>query len=209
MTTARLLSVNVVHRVRPGYFQDTAIDKRPVDGQVEVGELGLGGDRQINRSHGGKDKAVYVYADEDAAWWADELGREIPPGLFGENLRTAGLEVTGALIGGRWRIGDVLLEVRGPRTPCENLSLRMGVEKFHVRFNASGRVGALCRVVEPGVVSAGDQVVVEPSPDHDVTVGDLAVGPDAGQMQRLLDSGVPLVSGLRAKARRIVARQPR
>lgn len=209
MTTARLLSVNVVHRVRPGYFQDTAIDKRPVDGPVEIGELGLVGDRQIHRTHGGKDKAIYVYADEDAAWWAGELGREIPPGLFGENLRTAGLEVTGALIGGRWRIGDVLLEVRGPRTPCENLSLRMGVEKFHVRFNASGRVGALCRVVEPGVVSAGDQVVAEPGPDHDVTVGDLAVGPDAGQMQRLLDSGVPLASGLRAKARRIVARQPR
>src|SRR5262245_42722641 len=124
MDSAQVRTVNVVHRLRPGYFHETAIDKRPVDGPVEVDELGLVGDRQIDRSHGGKDRAVYLYADEDAAYWAEELDRDIPPGWLGENLRTTGLDVTGALIGERWRIGTVLLEVRKPRTPCENLSMR-------------------------------------------------------------------------------------
>ena len=71
--------------------------------------LGMAGDRQLGSSHGGKDKAVYAYSDEDADWWADELSREIPSGLFGENLRTHGLATSGAVIGEQW-------SARGP--PC-------------------------------------------------------------------------------------------
>lgn len=206
MSAARVLTVNVVHRLRPGYFHDTAIDKRPVDGPVQVNELGLAGDQKIDSSHGGPDKAVYAYSIEDADWWAAQLGRETPPGLFGENLRTCGVETSDALIGERWRIGPTLLEVRMPRTPCDNLSLRMGIEKFHLRFNRTGRVGAMLKVLEPGTVRAGDPIRLEYRPEHGVRVADLATGPDADQMQRLLDSGVPLAKNVRAKARRIVRR---
>jgi len=202
----RVVAVNVVHELVPGYFHDTAIDKRPVDGAVDVGALGLAGDRQIDRSHGGPDKAVYAYAAEDSSWWADELGREISPGTFGENLTTRGLDVSGAVIGERWRIGEVLLEVRMPRTPCENLSARIGINRFHVRFNASGRIGAMLKVLEQGAVRAGDRVHVDERPVHGVTVADLANRPDAEQMRRLLDSDVSLAKNVRAKARRIVAR---
>lgn len=206
MGHAEISAVNVVYRVRPGYFHDTAIDKRPVDGPVDVTWLGLAGDRQLGRSHGGVDKAVYAYCDEDAEWWADQLGREIPPGLFGENLRIHGLAASDAVLGERWSAGTALFEVRMPRTPCENLSLRMGLDRFHIRFNDSGRVGALLRVLQPGVVRAGDVVTVVDRPGHGVRVADLATGPDAAQMQRLLDSGIPLARSVRAKAQRIVRR---
>ena len=201
-----MVAVSVVHEITPGYFQDTAIDKRPVDGPVEVTALGLVGDQQLSRSHGGPDKAVYAYAEEDAHWWAGELGRTIAPGTFGENLRTSGLDVTSAIIGERWRVGDVMLQVRMPRTPCENLSMRMGIDGFHLRFNSTGRVGALLKVLTPGTVRAGDEIAVERRPDHGVTVADLATGPTAHQMRRLLDSGVPLARSVRAKADRIVRR---
>ena len=201
-----MVAVNVVARVTPGYFGDTAIDKRPVVGPVEVGELGLAGDRQLSRIHGGRDRAVYAYAIEDAEWWAAELGREIPSGLFGENLRTSGIDVTGALIGERWRIGKVVLEVRLPRNPCENLSLRMGIERFHRRFNATGRVGAMLAVLTPGAIEAGDEIVVEDRPGHEVTIGTMAIGPTGVQMQRMLDSGIPLATSVRAKAGRLVNR---
>jgi MOSC domain-containing protein YiiM len=207
MVLSQVVSVNVVHEVRPGFFHDTAIDKRPVDGPVDVDAQGLVGDQQVDSSHGGPDKAVYAYAEEDALWWSEVLGREVPAGRFGENLRVRGLDVTGALIGERWRVGEVLLEVRMQRTPCQNLSLRMGIDGFHLRFNDSGRVGALLRVVEGGTVRAGDRVEIVHRPEHDVTVGDLAAGPDAVQMQALLDSGVPLAAKLRTRARRVVARQ--
>lgn len=207
MTAARLRTVNVVHALRDGYYHETAIDKRPVDGPVEVRREGLAGDRQVDRSHGGLDRAVYVYADEDAGWWTERLGREIPPGLFGENLRTTGLEVTQARVGQRWRIGDVLLEVRRPRTPCENLAQRMGIDRFHLRLADSGRVGAMCRVLERGLVQAGDPVDVEPTPEHPVTISALATGsatPD--DMRALLACAVPLARSVGALAKRLAAR---
>lgn len=142
---------------------------------------GLDGDTQCDtRHHGGPDKALYAYAAEDIDWWAAELDREILPGLFGENLTTIGLDVTGALIGERWRLGarrdGCTVEVTMPRTPCPNLSHRLGIPLFHRRFAAAGRTGAYLRVVHAGRVQAGSRVIVEHRPDHDVTVGDVAVG---------------------------------
>jgi MOSC domain-containing protein YiiM len=208
MTDAIVRTVNVVHALRDGYFHPTAIDKRPVAGPVRVGWLGLTGDQQVDRNHGGPDRAVYVYADEDAAWWSERLDREIPAGLFGENLRTTGLDVTGARVGEQWRVGDdVVLEVRRIRTPCENLALRMGIEGFHLEFLKSGRVGAMCRVVTEGEVRAGDRVGQVVRPLHRVTIGRLAQdSATPEEMQELLDSGVSLAPGVRSKATRVAAR---
>jgi MOSC domain-containing protein YiiM len=82
----QLVAVNVVHALIPGPKDTglTAIDKRPRTGRVPVGELGLAGDTQCDtKHHGGPDQALYLYAREDADWWAAELGRKIPDGLFG------------------------------------------------------------------------------------------------------------------------------
>ena len=57
------------------------------------------------RHHGGDDQAVYAYAREDLDWWQDELGEPLRPGMFGDNLTTTGLDVSGARIGERWRVG--------------------------------------------------------------------------------------------------------
>lgn len=206
MRSARIEAVCVVHELRPGFFHDTAIDKRPVEGPVEVTSAGLVGDRQMDRTHGGPDKAIYAYPSEDADWWATELGIPVPSGMFGENLRVRGLDVSGAVIGERWQIGDVVLEVRMPRTPCQNLSLRVGIEGFHVRFNASGRVGALLKVLNPGMVAAGDRIVVRERPDHPVTISALAGSPDPFQMRALLDSRVSLAPKVRSRAQRVVDR---
>src|SRR6185437_12835962 len=92
----RLVAVCAVRRLRAdaGAVGVTAIDKIPVDGPVRVGAYGVYADVQADRkNHGGLDKAVYAYAEEDAEHWAGELGRELPPGWFGENLRVQGLDV--------------------------------------------------------------------------------------------------------------------
>jgi MOSC domain-containing protein YiiM len=96
-----------------------------------------------------------------------------------------------------------------PRTPCQNLSLRIGIEGFHMRFNRTGRVGALLKVIEPGTLAAGDEVEVVTRPEHDVTVSVLATGADAVQLRGLLDSGLPLARKVQRKAQRIVARAER
>ena len=185
--TARITSVNVVHALVPdrrGDLDRTAIDKRPVEGRIAVApasgpaEVGLAGDQIYDRKHhGGPDQAVYAYADEDRAWWARELGRDLTPGSFGQNLDTSGLEVTGAVIGERWRVGDdgLVLEVTCPRIPCKTFHGWMDEPHWVKRFTAHGAPGAYLRVVEPGTVGAGDAVTVARRPDHGVTIGDTFV----------------------------------
>ena len=172
-----------VGRPRPNPWKPvglTGIDKRPVDGPVLVsapqsrgtGEVGLAGDRVYDvRNHGGPDQAVYAYAREDLDFWEPELGRRLPAGVFGENLTTGGLDVNGALIGERWRIGpDVVLEACGPRIPCQTFQGWLEQAGWIKRFTAAGMPGAYLRVISPGEISAGDPVVIEHRPAHDVTV---------------------------------------
>jgi MOSC domain-containing protein YiiM len=149
----------------------TGIDKKPVTGRVAVGELGLDGDVQVNRKHhGGEGQAVYAYAQEDADWWAAELDRELPPGRFGENLRTSGLDLRAAVLGERWQVGTALLEVTAWRTPCANFARFWGIPDLVKRFAAHGATGAYLRVVQTGDIGPGDAVEVVSRPDHGITV---------------------------------------
>lgn len=169
-----VVSVCRVHQLLPDddVVGVTAIDKRPVDGPVKVNDLGLYGDVQADRKyHGGRDKALYAYAEESALGWAELLGREIPPGRFGENLRTRGVAVDDALIGERWRVGDtVVLEVTCPRTPCRTFGTFLGEKSWPGRFTAVGLPGAYLRVLTRGHVAAGDTVQVVDRPGHGVTI---------------------------------------
>jgi MOSC domain-containing protein YiiM len=149
----------------------TAIWKSPVTGTVPVRGVHVGDDVQANtKVHGGRDKAVYAYGRGDYDFWERELGERPVPGNFGENLTIAGLDVSGAVVGERWRAGSVLLEVSEPRLPCSKLGLRMGDPRFPKRFGAADRPGAYLRIIEEGELAAGDQVEVVSSPDHGVTV---------------------------------------
>lgn len=180
---ARLVSVNL-GRLRPnaaGPDGVSGIDKRPVTGPVAVrapgpegigGGSGLAGDRIADRRHhGGDQQAAYAYAREDLDAWTEELGRPLPPGSFGDNLTTAGLDVTGARLGERWRVGGVLLQVTSPRIPCGTFATWLGERRWQRRFTERGAPGAYLRVLEPGMLQAGDPVTVEHCPAHDVTIG--------------------------------------
>lgn len=171
---ARLLSVNV-GQPRPvasgRHIVQTAIWKSAVDGPVRVRGVNLDGDTQADRSvHGGPDKAVYAYAREEISSWETDLGRQLDIGTFGENMTTEGLDVSGALVGQRWQVGTVLLEVAQPRLPCFKLGIRLAVPGFVRRFAQASRPGAYLRIIEEGQFEAGDDITVTHQPDHGVTV---------------------------------------
>ncbi len=176
MTTGRLLSVNVglPKVVDTGQRQvETAIWKHPVEGRVKVRGVNLDGDRQADLTvHGGPDKAVYAYAVEETRLWEEELGRELGAGAFGENLTTEGVDVSGAVLGERWRVGTTLLEVVQPRLPCFKLGLKMGDPTFLRRFARASRPGAYLKIIEEGDLGAGDAIEVDlvGRPDHGVSV---------------------------------------
>jgi MOSC domain-containing protein YiiM len=218
ISDASITAVCVVHEVIPdpgGSVGRTAIDKRPVSGPVQVAALRFGTDLCCDvQHHGGRDAVAYAYADEDAAWWAAELGREIAPGLFGENLRTSGVQVSDAEIGERWQIGTgpaaLVLEVTSPRIPCATFQRRIAEPHWVKRFTEHGAPGAYLRVVRPGPVRAGDPVQAVHRPGHGVSIRDAFLGAEADQMRRLLaaaDDGVlDLHPPLREFAAKVVAR---
>jgi MOSC domain-containing protein YiiM len=159
-----------------GSLKRTAIDKRPVSGPVEVGLMGLAGDEVADtKHHGGTYQAVYAFAREDSDYWAGRLGGPVRHGLFGENLTTVGIDVNEARLGEQWRIGSVLLEVVSVRIPCSVFKNWLDLHghdarQWQKRFTVVGRPGPYLRVLEPGTLAAGDELVVEHRPDHDVTV---------------------------------------
>jgi MOSC domain-containing protein YiiM len=175
----RLLSVNVGRpqqvSVRRGRPVMSAIGKAPVNGRVRVAGVNVDGDDQADRRvHGGPDKAVYAYAREDELWWAARLAREVPPGMFGENLTVEGVDVSGAVIGERWRIGTVELQVCQPRLPCFKLGLRFGDLQMVKLFAQAGRPGAYLRIVAAGELGAGDRVDITQRPSHGVTIAQVS-----------------------------------
>jgi MOSC domain-containing protein YiiM len=179
---ARVASVNVGlprDEEWAGNLRRTAIDKRPVAGPVEVGLLGLAGDEVADtKHHGGTYKAVYAFAQEDYDHWTEQLGEVVPPVTFGENLTTVGIDVNEAVVGERWRVGTALLQVVDVRIPCHVFKAWMGLSGFDDRawvrrFTAHARPGPYLRVLEEGVLRAGDPVVVEHRPEHGVTVSTL------------------------------------
>jgi len=159
----------------------TGINKQPVDRLVTVRapgpkttglHSGLVGDQIFDiENHGGDDQAVYAYAREDYDWWQARLSRRLVNGIFGENLTTEGVDVNGAVIGERWRIGPrLVLQPTFGRIPCATFQYKMGVPRWVKTFTRAIRPGAYLRVLEPGDIWAGDPVTVEDRPAHGVTI---------------------------------------
>lgn len=174
MANARIVSVNVGREVGAswaGQLKRTAIDKRAVATAVPAGVLGLAGDEQADKvDHGGPDQALYAYAREDLDWWAARLGRELRDGMFGENVTTAGLDLSGALIGEIWQFGGAVVQVTAPRIPCVVFRNWLGEKGWIRRFRAGGRPGPYLRVLRPGVLQAGDPIGRLSRPAGSVTV---------------------------------------
>ena len=209
---AKVVSVNVgrprtIAVRRSGAPVQSAIGKQPIEGRVRVAGVNLAGDDQADRTvHGGPDKAVYAYAIEDTRWWEGELGRELAPGMFGENLTTEGLDVTGAVIGERWRIGTVVLEVAQPRIPCSKLGTRFGDLTMVKRFGEANRPGAYLRIVAEGELGAGDEIEVLSRPEHGITVAFVSAAILLDETLRERAASAPgLAEDLAALLRRVAA----
>ena len=174
----RLRSVNV-GTPRPvqwdGRTVTTAIFKHPVDGPRFVGHINIDGDDQADRlAHGGEHRAVYVYQIESYRYWEEQLGRDgFTYGQFGENFTVEGLADDEVCVGDRFRIGSALFEVTQPRVTCYRLGIRMEEPRMPSLLVAHRRPGFYMRVLEEGVVQAGQEIVKVGAGPEAMTVAEI------------------------------------
>ena len=172
-----LISVNLgQERIlqRHDRVEQTGIFKFPTNEAVRVTKLGLEGDVIVSKKHhGGPDQAVYVYGVADYEWWSNELGREILPGTFGENLTISELESAQFNIGDYLHIEEVTLQVTAARIPCGTFATRMNDPQWVKRFRSAERPGLYCRVIQEGFVKAGDPVSVERYTGETISILDM------------------------------------
>jgi MOSC domain-containing protein YiiM len=174
--TGRVVSVNVGLATQVPYrggMVSTAIFKRPVEGRVMLRATNLDGDGQADPSvHGGAEMAAYVYSWDSYRWWMEELGHELQPGEFGENLTVTGFTDEDVQVGDVIRVGAARTQVTTPREPCFKLGIRMGDHRFPARFREANRMGFYLRVLEEGEISAGDAVELEERAGGSLTIAE-------------------------------------
>lgn len=179
----------------------TAYGKESRRGPVQAHALGLEGDEVANtRVHGGPEKAVYAYAASSYPLWRTaypEHATALVPGAFGENLLIDGLDEAGAHVGDRWRAGTALLEICQPRQPCATLARWFGDPGMVTAMVENGRAGWYCRVVEAGVITSGDPLVLEHRPDGAWSIADVlraSYNPDGSEQLLALSRAPGLAS---------------
>jgi MOSC domain-containing protein YiiM len=153
--------------------QRTGIYKDPID-VAEVTAEGIAGDQQADRRfHGGAEKALHQYAVSSYERIVEsfpELQGTAVPGSIGENISSSGLTDAGVCIGDIYRMGPVLVQVSQPRSPCWKINHRFRVERLS-RFIEQHRItGWYYRVLEPGVLTVGDDIALVERPNEAVSV---------------------------------------
>jgi MOSC domain-containing protein YiiM len=173
----RLVSVNVgmpceIGKVR-GRPVESAIHKLSVVGPVTVRRFNLEGDGQADLTvHGGEDKAAYAYPSEHYEYWREKFpGKEMPWGMFGENLTTQGLMEGVVHTGDRLLIGSAEFFVTQPRLPCFKLGIKFGTNAMLKWFLESERTGFYLGVSKEGQIEAGDAIrLVKTNQESDTIV---------------------------------------
>ncbi|UUO07095.1 MOSC domain-containing protein [Blastopirellula sp. J2-11] len=151
----------------------TGFFKQPTGEKVELDWEGLVGDGVADRiNHGGRDKAMLVYADSHYPRWREELHDQVDvaafgAGAFGENLTVSHLTEAIVCLGDTYQVGTALLQVSQPRQPCWKLARRWRLKELTALAVRTGRMGWYLRVLQKGAIQAGDtlQLVDRSAPD--------------------------------------------
>jgi MOSC domain-containing protein YiiM len=138
----------------------TGIFKKPVQGPLFMSTLNLEGDQQADLSvHGGPDKAVYAYSFDAYPWWKKERPKDLfEYGAFGENILIDHLNEDKTYVGDTFEVGGAVLQAAQPRFPCFKLGIKFKDPDVIRMFNESGRPGVYFRVLQEGLIEAGQEL---------------------------------------------------
>lgn len=151
-----------------GQQVETGIYKYAVQNPIFLGFEDVANDHVIDRRyHGGSDKACYMYSSDHYPFWQNKYpNQDWKWGMFGENLTVCGLNESEIRIGDRFQIGDAVVQVTQPRQPCFKLGVRFGDQSVVSDFWTLPFPGVYVRVLLPGEVKTGDEIIrIESNPE--------------------------------------------
>jgi MOSC domain-containing protein YiiM len=117
---------------------------------------GLEGDQVAQPYHGGPGAAVCVHLMDHYRFWNESYDMQLQPGYVGENFTLDGILESEICAGDIFLVGEAVLQVSGPRIPCANLARRIGRPDWVRLSLRQNRTGFYMRVLQPGLVQAGD-----------------------------------------------------
>lgn len=157
-----------------GKMVETGIFKFPVS-EIFLGNELVENDAIINRKyHGGIEQAVYAYSYNHYEYWKNlypDLNWNY--GMFGENLTVSNLEESEICKGNIYRLGDAVIEVTKPRTPCVKLGIRFKTQQILKQFWNSSKCGIYFKVLQNGKVSLGDELILIKKKENAPTIAEM------------------------------------
>jgi MOSC domain-containing protein YiiM len=151
----------------------SSIARDRVPGAVQLETRGFVGDQATQSYHGSPDLAVCIYAQSHYDFWNTTLHMNLRPGSVGENLTFDSWDDGNLCVGDILQIGTAQIQISAPRSPCENQARYVGRTDWVKRTLHELRTGSYARVLEPGVLQAGDRVALAARPNPGLTIRDL------------------------------------
>ena len=149
--SGKLISLNIANTVSVPYGSkevETGIFKTSSGMPLMLSRTGLIGDQQADLlNHGGPDKAVCVYSADHFPYWEKEWGKPVEAGAFGENFTVQGLTEAIMHIGDIFRIGEAVVQVSQPRSPCYKLGVKHLMPELPLHVQQAGHTGYYFRVL--------------------------------------------------------------
>jgi len=151
----------------------SSIARERVDGPAQLETRGFVGDQATQPYHGSSETAVCIHSQTHYDFWNASLQMDLKPGSVGENITLDNWDDGNICVGDVLRIGSALIQISSPRSPCENQARFVGRVDWVKLTIQELRTGIYARVLEPGMMQAGDQAILVSQPNPGLTIRDL------------------------------------
>lgn len=146
----------------------SSIFREMEEGPVELTEQGLAGDQVADTDNHGLAgyQQLCCHSLDHYTYWNARLDMRLRPGNVGENWTLENADEAAICLNDSYRVGTATVQVSIPRVPCSKQARRVGRKEWTKLTIDELRTGFYLRVIEPGIVQAGDgwELVERPYP---------------------------------------------
>jgi MOSC domain-containing protein YiiM len=174
----KVISVNIGKKEKLIYKGEeivTGILKYPVNNAISLGKEDVVDDAVVDRRyHGGEDQAVYAYSENHYNYWKSLFPNlDWHFGMFGENLTITNLDETKIYVGSVYKLGETIIEVTKPRTPCKKLGIVFKTQHFLKQFWNTTKSGIYFKVIKTGKVAVNDELILIKKAEKSPTIAEV------------------------------------